>query len=134
MLEAFTAQGVRVRSGAVAEELSTAALQAAWRGEFATLWRTPPGFVEPRVEGRETPAAKWVAERLVKLQRDVPERITAAEAAASDPLARDAAFEARVRTFQRSQGLADDGVLGPITLMQLNRALGLDEPRLGDAK
>jgi len=134
MLDGFGPQGARLRSGAVAEDLPVAALQAQWRGEFATLWRPPPGYAGTAVEGRETPAAKWVAERLGKLQRDLPERITAAEAAASDPLARDAAFEARVRLFQRSQGLGDDGVLGPLTLMQLNRALGLDEPRLADAK
>jgi general secretion pathway protein A len=134
MLDGFSGQEVRLRSGAVAEAQSIAELQAQWRGEFATLWRPPPGYAGAQVEGRETPAAKWVAERLGKLQRDLPERITAAEAAASDPLARDAAFEARVRLFQRSQGLREDGVLGPITLMQLNRVLGLDEPRLADAK
>jgi len=134
LLEAIGPQGLRLRRGAVAEELSFGTLQTQWRGEFATLWRPPPGFVAPQVDGRDTPAGSWVAERLARLQRDVPERITAAEAAAADPLARDAAFEARVRSFQRSQGLADDGVLGPMTLMQLNRALGIAEPRLADAR
>jgi general secretion pathway protein A len=36
----------------------------------------------------------------------------------------------RVFAFQVSQGLALDGLAGPITLMQLNRASGIDEPRL----
>jgi general secretion pathway protein A len=33
--------------------------------------------------------------------------------------------------FQLTQGLAPDGLVGPQTLMQLNRAAGVDEPRLG---
>ncbi len=32
--------------------------------------------------------------------------------------------------FQQSQGLAPDGVAGPTTLMQINRASGLAEPWL----
>ncbi len=37
----------------------------------------------------------------------------------------------RVRAFQLAQGLPLDGVAGPLTLMQLNRDPGADEPRLG---
>ncbi|HEU4458292.1 MAG TPA: peptidoglycan-binding domain-containing protein, partial [Methylibium sp.] len=133
LLEGLDRDGARLRLGAVEQDVPIATLQARWRGEFATLWRPPPGWVAPQIDGRETPAAKWVAERLGRLQRNLPAMITAAEAAASDPLARDAAFEARVRAFQRSQGLVADGVLGPMTLMQLNRAAGIDEPRLARA-
>jgi len=35
-----------------------------------------------------------------------------------------------VRAFQRAQGLNPDGRPGPLTLMQLDGALGSDEPRL----
>ena len=34
-------------------------------------------------------------------------------------------------TFQLSQGLKPDGLAGPTTFMQLNRATGIDEPQLG---
>jgi general secretion pathway protein A len=37
---------------------------------------------------------------------------------------------ARVLAFQLTQGLAPDGLAGPLTLKQLNRASGIDEPRL----
>jgi len=35
-----------------------------------------------------------------------------------------------VRAFQVAQGLPADGRPGPLTYMQLNRAAGVDEPRL----
>lgn len=37
----------------------------------------------------------------------------------------------RVFAFQLAQGLSPDGLAGPQTLMQLNRATGIDEPKLG---
>ena len=46
-----------------------------------------------------------------------------------DPLGGEG-LRARVRAFQRAQGLPADGYPGPLTLMQLNRASGVDEPRL----
>ena len=39
----------------------------------------------------------------------------------------------RVAAFQRAQGLTADGLAGAMTLMQLNRASGVDEPRLAAA-
>jgi general secretion pathway protein A len=42
----------------------------------------------------------------------------------------DATLRSRIHRFQLSQGLPSDGSAGPITLMQLNRANGVEEPRL----
>jgi general secretion pathway protein A len=42
----------------------------------------------------------------------------------------DAALKGWIHTFQLTQGLPSDGVAGPVTLMRLNRAVGIDEPRL----
>ena len=39
----------------------------------------------------------------------------------------------RVLAFQLAQGLPADGRPGPMTFMQLNRAAGVDEPRLQTA-
>mgnify|MGYP002131569542 CR=1 FL=1 len=39
----------------------------------------------------------------------------------------------RVAAFQRDHGLKPDGQVGPATFMQLNRASGIDEPRLAVA-
>ena len=41
-----------------------------------------------------------------------------------------AALRQRIAAFQVLQGLPSDGRAGPLTLMQLNRVAGVDEPRL----
>ncbi len=96
--------------------LSAAALAEAWTGSYTTWWRPPPGW-QPgeRVSGE---AAAWVLDRLAALQGD-------ARGGNRDELLRQ-----RVFAFQLAQGLALDGVAGPLTLMQINRAAGIDEPLL----
>jgi general secretion pathway protein A len=42
----------------------------------------------------------------------------------------DLSMVARIREFQTAQGLKSDGMVGPLTFMHLNRAAGVDEPRL----
>ena len=42
----------------------------------------------------------------------------------------DSNLRGRLQAFQRAQGLAPDGLAGPMTFMLLNRATGVDEPRL----
>jgi general secretion pathway protein A len=46
------------------------------------------------------------------------------------PAASAEALTSQVFAFQLAQGLAPDGLAGPLTLMKLNRASGIDEPRL----
>jgi len=99
--------------------LPLTALADIWRGDYATLWRTPPGQQGRLNTGNTGPAADWLAQRLEQLQS------TGLISAQS------ADFLSRVRAFQRSQGLNDDGLAGPMTFMLINRASNVDEPRLG---
>jgi general secretion pathway protein A len=85
--------------------VSLATLASRWNGEFATLWRSPP-----------EPVAGWVQAQLAIEQ--------------AGALAADALPHARVEAFQRAQGLPVDGLVGPLTLMQLNRVAAVAEPRL----
>ncbi len=87
-----------------------------WRGEFATFWRAPRGYTE--ADGGGPALGGWLAQRLSGLDGQ-----SAADIG-------DGPLRARIFTFQLAQGLAPDGVAGPLTLMQLNRASGVDEPRL----
>ena len=98
--------------------LPLAALQAAWTGRYTALWRTPPGWGA----SNSAQASRWVMDRLVALQGDLKTGST------RPPRAE--ALRQRVAAFQLSQGLPLDGLAGPLTLMQLNRASGVDEPRL----
>ena len=45
----------------------------------------------------------------------------------------DTTLRSRVAAFQQAQGLTPDGVAGPTTLMQINRASGVAEPWLAGA-
>jgi general secretion pathway protein A len=92
--------------------VSIAELAAAWRGDFATLWRTPPGWREGPAAAGEPLLLRWVEERLP----------AAAGAGGAVDLA------ARIAAFQLAEGLAPDGVAGPLTLMRLNRVAGVAEP------
>ena len=92
-----------------------------WRGEFATFWRAPPDYAGAIVDRRSGPAASWLALQLAAARGD------------ARPIGAnfdDAALKAWIHTFQLTQGLPSDGVAGPVTLMQLNRAVGVEEPRL----
>lgn len=86
-----------------------------WRGDFATLWRAPPGYREGQVVGAaDDGLGRWLDERLARVDGG-----------------RGGSLSDRVLAFQLAQGLAPDGLAGALTLMQLNRVAGVDEPRLG---
>ncbi|RQO61822.1 peptidoglycan-binding protein [Paucibacter sp. KBW04] len=110
---------VRSSAGGPAQTVSLLELGQQWRGDYATLWRQPPGYT-----GRITPGPTldWLRAQLAKA-RGEPK-----PAATQKYL--DAATRAKVAAFQRSQGLDRDGLAGPVTLMQLNRVAGVAEPRL----
>jgi general secretion pathway protein A len=96
--------------------LSLPALATIWRGESATLWRTPPGWREGGDSASQERTRAWVAQHLPPAD------------AGTKPALRE-----RVAAFQVMQGLPSDGRAGPLTLMQLNRLAGVEEPRLQTA-
>jgi general secretion pathway protein A len=106
------------------QRVQVSALADTWRGEFATFWRTPEGYSRKVVEGSTGPAVDWLAQQLAVV-----------EGAAQPPPRQkfDAALKARLNAFQLAQGLVPDGQAGPMTLMQLNRVAGVEEPRLAPA-
>ncbi len=98
-------------------ELTLPALARVWRGDFATLWRTPPGWRADAGPQGSAELRAWVAGQLPDTGQS-----------AALPLAE------RVRAFQLAQGLPPDGVAGPLTLIALMRRTAVgpaDEPRLG---
>ena len=97
-------------------------LAAAWRGEFATFWRAPPGYAN-RAD-KIGPLRDWLAAQLARIAWIGASDIAASAAPGWTGLTR------QVQAFQASQGLQPDGRIGPITLMQINRAAGVAEPRL----
>ncbi len=124
LLTALTDDTATLRRGNASVTVPLATLGAAWRGEFGTFWRAPPGYAGPGTLTTANPqASAWLMERLGQALRGERRPGMAAEPA-SEPLT------ARVASFQVAQGLSPDGVAGPMTVMLLNRATGVDEPRL----
>lgn len=118
LVTAMTVDSVTLQAGEQQWRLPLAALASLWRGEFSTLWRTPPGQSGRLVDGLEGPAGLWLGERIASLQAQgrVPSSASG--------------LDARVKAFQQSQGVDAAGVAGPVTFMQVNLASGVDEPRL----
>ncbi|MES3015307.1 MAG: AAA family ATPase [Pseudomonadota bacterium] len=120
VLTGLTNNSATLRLGNVSQAVSLVSLATLWQGDFATFWRAPPGYAGKVVDAGSGAIANWVGTQLAALN--------------GQPLAASgAAWKAQVSSFQLSQGLKADGLAGPTTFMQLNRATGIDEPRLGAA-
>jgi len=96
-------------------------LATMWRGDFTTYWRTPPAFHAKILPGNTGPVVDWLARQLARLDKTPPP---------SGKQVFDAGMQSRVYAFQMAQGLKPDGVVGATTFMLVNRAVGIQEPRL----
>jgi general secretion pathway protein A len=117
LLRSLDTQDVVVETNDGAWQLSRAELALAWSGDYATLWRAPEGWPAQGAPEPNDAIVAWLEQQLdAAMPRD-----------ASVPSAN---WRDRLIRFQRAQGLKPDGLPGPMTVMQLNRALGVHEPRL----
>jgi general secretion pathway protein A len=121
MLSGLSSDSATLTIGGVEQTVPLVVLADYWRGEFAAFWRPPPSYAGTIVDGRGGPATQWVAQHLAVALGD-----TGPVGARVD----DATLRQWIHRFQLAQGLPSDGTAGPVTLMQLNRASGVDEPRL----
>lgn len=118
LLVALDERGATLQTQGRHWRLSLAGLASVWKGDFATLWRTPPGW-------RELAAAASAPAMPASTRTWVNERLAGAGLGdATQPL-RD-----RIWAYQVAQGLPPDGRLGPLTMMQLGRGAGPAEPGL----
>ena len=120
-LTGLTSAGAVLAAGERHWTMPVAQLAARWRGEMITFWRMPVGYEQALAPGASGPAVAALAEGLARHGGQ-------ATPAATDRY--DAALLQQVAGFQLAVGLKPDGLAGPTTFMLLNRALGLDEPRL----
>jgi general secretion pathway protein A len=125
LLTGLTGQSATLRAGAVSQTVSLLSLATVWRGDFATFWRVPPDYRNVISDNHSGPVVDALAAQLATLN---------GQAQPSRKQTFDVALKAKLSAFQLAQGLKPDGAAGPTTFMQLNRATGIDEPRLqGDA-
>jgi general secretion pathway protein A len=110
LLTGLSDDAATLQFGDTLQQVPLLTLAGLWRGDFATLWRAPPAYRGPPSETASGPLAAWLDSRLP-----------------GDPAQ---PLKVRVSAFQVANGLKPDGLAGPVTLMHINRASGIDEPRL----
>ena len=118
LLTRLDADTATLQAGEQRWRLPLDTLTTVWRGEYATLWRTPPGSTGRIGNVSSGPAAVWALQQLRQLQS------AGALPAQADTDAR------RLEAFQQAQGIDGQGRVTPMTFMQVNRLTGIDEPRL----
>lgn len=102
-------------------QLNEQELASIWRGDYATLWRTPPGTTIRITDARTPEQRRWIEARLDEL----PQK--------GFDISHDTDYAGRLRAFQALSGVEVHGKASPMTLMQLNQVSGVDEPRLAVA-
>jgi general secretion pathway protein A len=122
VLTGLTRDSATLRAAGTEQTVTLAALAARWQGDFATLWRAPPGYAARTGSSGTRETQDWIAGRLAEVNGSpVPAGKRAPDAAL---------LKTQLRSFQLAQGLVADGQVGPMTFMQLNRVAGVEEPRL----
>ncbi|MNU81778.1 hypothetical protein D3C71_714490 [compost metagenome] len=122
LLRGLDGDNATLEGGGRSLRVLVAELAQVWRGEIATLWRAPVGMPD-RGEITDSPAgAAWLDQRLAS-------KAAGGSGPGSKPVT-PAQRQSRIHRFQLAQGVTPDGRAGPLTLMLLNRATGVNEPRL----
>ncbi|AVP56228.1 ExeA family protein [Pulveribacter suum] len=121
VLQALQGENARlVGAGGATLAVPLAELAPLWHGDIATLWKAPANLPASGDLAASGAAAAWLDRQLARASGSpAPSRSLSA-----------AARRARIHQFQLAQGLTPDGQPGPLTLMLLNRATGVQEPRL----
>lgn len=94
-----------------------------WTGDVFYVWKKPDGFSEPLTLGDSSSTVEWVAQQFAKLDNQ------------KEPLTDDLfslALQERVKIFQRTKGLLQDGVINEQILMKINESLEIDKTLLTD--
>ncbi len=121
LLRGLTNASATIVIGGHEHTLSLLELGRRFPGEFMTLWRTRAGQRPSLRLGEEGDDVIWLAQQLGRMTGN---------AALARQTRYDAKLASAVREFQKAQGLVADGIAGPKTLMHLNSATGMQEPRL----
>jgi general secretion pathway protein A len=122
LLLALDDDGVRLDLGTRTVDVSIAALEASWMGQYLVVWREPPLLPDTLGRGDAGVPVDWLQAQLG--------RFDTLPAAAPGPHYYDETMEARVRQVQSAFGLVPDGIVGPETALLLT-SRDPAGPRLG---
>ena len=124
----FSEQTATLQVAGLQRQVRLLALTRLWRGDFATYWQPPEGYSANLPDASSGPAIEWLTTQLGRLDG------MASPTGNNGSPTLDAALRVRIRTFQSTRGITADGQPGPMTFMQLERALGIQTPPLPSAQ
>ncbi|HEY7774880.1 MAG TPA: AAA family ATPase [Marinagarivorans sp.] len=101
------------------QEASLEELGTMWTGEYVIMWQRPDAFEKAIGVGSTGPLVRWLAQEFAQLDGQ-------SKLLAQDTFNR--VLEQRVKLFQRSYRLEDDGLAGFQTLLRLGEAVGREVP------
>ena len=125
LLVSMDSQAATLQIGPLQHRVRLTSLVKLWRGEFATYWQPPPGYIVGLPLGSQGEAVDWLNRQLASIEGVRPPSGMPRSGATMDEALRE-----RVRAFQRAQGLKPDGQPGPMTFMQLESAIAVPVPRI----
>ncbi len=103
------------------QNISIKMLNAHWQGDYAMLWRFPPGYdgiIKPGTTGE---TVVWLNQMLNKID-NLPNNVNGSYY--------DVNLINRIKKFQLNQKIDSDGTVGAETLIHLNQMVGLQAPVL----
>ncbi len=101
------------------KSLSLETLGGMWTGEFVFIWRRPDSFEGPVGLGSNAPIVTWVAQRFAGMDKQAAPLTTGVF---------NQALQKRIKIFQRSHNVVDDGLISLPTLLKLNEVLSIEKP------
>jgi general secretion pathway protein A len=113
-------QAATLMVGGVPQRIALSELGNAWLGQYIVIWNSPPNFNGHMTLHYHGSAVTWLRQALEKVDgiRDNGSNVF------------DAELTKRIRTFQVSDGIQPDGLVGPLTVIRLNLRNGKGGPRL----
>ncbi len=81
-----------------------------WYGQFSLLWKKPDHYSSAITPGDKGPVINWLSTRLAEIDNTT----------SGNRNLYDKELSARVKQFQLQHGLTADGIVGPMTIIQIN--------------
>ncbi len=104
------------------KRVETQELRKRFSGEYTIFWRTPPEYKDIIKPNSETSVTKWLDSKLAIInKRNMLNK--------KDNIY-DSQLVAEVKKFQSSRSIPAIGMIGPVTIIQINNETGSDEPRI----
>jgi len=121
-IAAIQGESATIYANDAAITVSLRELDRYWYGQFTLLWQKPEHYTSPVTPGDSNNIVNWLYQQLTRIDHEQPlNRIANTY---------DDYLVSKVKALQLRQGLKADGIVGPITIIQINTLSGMDVPTL----